>query len=100
MFLDISDADGCDSISSFQVLETFLDNCLAEAEQRQLRTLALSPIGAGSLAIPEEVFLDVLVNCIEKGNLTHLEEVDVLFNEEKNERTIQVLLYLVPKNHQ
>jgi hypothetical protein len=50
----------------------------------------MSPIGAGYLGIPEKVFLDTLVSCIESTNLPELEEVDILYHRQKNAALEQV----------
>ncbi|KAL3863201.1 hypothetical protein ACJMK2_004967, partial [Sinanodonta woodiana] len=55
--------DWSDDGSTLSILKTFMNNCLSEADQRKLTSIAFPALGTGALKYPKDVVAREMFNC-------------------------------------
>ncbi|KAL3863199.1 hypothetical protein ACJMK2_004965 [Sinanodonta woodiana] len=56
--------DWSDDGSTLLILTTFMNNCLSEADQRKLTSIAFPALGTGTLKYPKDVVAREMFNCV------------------------------------
>lgn len=55
----------------FQVLRTFASNALVQAHKQNMKSIAIPAIGSGTLKVPHDIVVNVLMNEIFKFSKTN-----------------------------